>query len=811
IQGRGFESPIVGESVLIEGIVVGDFQEGDGDAFNTDLGGFYVQEEAADYDNDDATSEGIFVFAPDGINVESGDIVKVTGQVAEFNGLTQINEVSSIEIIGSSELPAPVAITLPATDEVLEAVEGMLVVFPQELVISEYFNFDRFGEIVLGLPMEGRELIFQPTSYLDPENEEAIQAALEYIENSTITLDDARTVQNPDPARHPNGEVFDLENLFRGGDLVQNAEGVLSFSFGAYRIQPTAGADYIAANPRSDQPEFVGGSLKVASFNVLNYFTSFGSRGADNATEFERQRAKIIAAISNINADIVGLIEIENNTEAIENLVSGLNAAMGEGTYDYINTGVIGTDAIKVAFIYKPVSVEPVGKYAVLTTDVDPRFIDTRNRPALAQTFREKETDQVLTVVVNHLKSKGSGCGAGDDDPYQGNCNLTRTQAAEALVDWLATDPTNSGDPDYMIIGDLNAYDKEDPIQAILKGTDDEAGTEDDYVDLLKAFEGEFAYTYVFDAQFGYLDYALVSTSLYEQISGATAWHINSEEPDILDYDITFKKDAQDALYQPNPYRSSDHDPVIVGLNLAPAVCTVEPSLPVRGRRGRTVYPKLVIFPAPVSDASGVTQKIKLLSFSENDELIVISKNPITATPKDGKTYRASEVFGEGEQINEGVFVIGKDNKWMSQYAVSGLEPSTRYYVAVFILTQGKDCGPNYLEEVVAYESFVTQKSKFYEDFEDLIDKLKDHVINVYPNPVNDVFYINIPSRTTQQVELLLGNFRGNVISLGKYNVKKGDNKLEIDVQHLQLPKNLYLLKVASHKQFYPIIRLSVE
>ena len=176
----------------------------------------------------------------------------------------------------------------------------------------------------------------------------------------------------------------------------------------------------------------------------------------------------------------------------------------------------------------------------------------------------------MLTVVVNHLKSKGSSCGAGDDDPDQGNCNGTRTAAAEALVDWLATDPTNSDDTDYMIIGDLNAYDREDPITAIREGADDEVETDDDFVDLLKAFEGEFAYSYVFDGQFGYLDYALVSQSLYEQIAGATAWHINSDEPDLLDYDISFKQDAQDSLYAPNPYRSSDHDPVVVGVSLTP-------------------------------------------------------------------------------------------------------------------------------------------------------------------------------------------------------------------------------------------------
>ena len=112
-----------------------------------------------------------------------------------------------------------------------------------------------------------------------------------------ITLDDGRTAQNPDPAIHPNGLVFDLTNTFRGGDVVQNVTGVIDYRFDLYRIQPTGGAVYTPTNLRSAQPADVGGNIKVASFNVLNYFTTLGSRGADTPEEFERQRTKIIAAL----------------------------------------------------------------------------------------------------------------------------------------------------------------------------------------------------------------------------------------------------------------------------------------------------------------------------------------------------------------------------------------------------------------------------------------------------------------------------------------------------------------------------------
>lgn len=584
VQGSGGVSPLEGQTVTIEGVVIGDFQEGDGDAFDSDLGGFFVQEEVGDVDGDPETSEGVFVFTKNAStsvpDVSHGQIVRVTGKVDEFFDLTRLTEVSSVEIVGGGDAPTPVDVRLPISSrDALERYEGMLVRFPQAFVISEYFNFDRFGEVVLALPPEGLDRLYQPTSYAEPEEAAAAEEANRLRK---IVLDDGRTEQNPDPARHPNGEVFDLSNRFRGGDVVENATGVLSYGFGAYRIQPTRGAGYTKANPRPEAPTDVVGSLRVASFNVLNYFNGNGTgggfpttRGADTPEELERQTAKIISVIARLDAAIIGLIEVENDPagerSALDDLVDALDAEVGEGTYDYVRTGVIGTDEIKVGLLYKPEVVARAGDYAVLDA---PSFTDPnnlgqqKNRPALAQTFREKTTGGVFTVVVNHLKSKGSPCGEGDDSPVQGSCNGTRADAADVLVDWLAGDPTGSGDPDYLIIGDLNAYDEEDPIDQIREGADDVLGTADDYVDLVEQYGGELAYSYVFDGEFGYLDYALAIHSLAEQVTGATEWHINADEPDILDYDTSFKKDAQDALYEPNPYRASDHDPVLVGLSL---------------------------------------------------------------------------------------------------------------------------------------------------------------------------------------------------------------------------------------------------
>ena len=162
--------------------------------------------------------------------------------------------------------------------------------------------------------------------------------------------------------------------------------------------------------------------------------------------------------------------------------------------------------------------------------------------------------------MVNHFKSKGGGNGCVDANDGQGNCAAIRAAAATALVTWLATDPTNSGDKDFMILGDLNAYAKEDAIMNI---------TGAGYTNLIEAFGGSTAYSYVFDGELGYLDHALSSVSLTEKVSGVTEWHINSDEPDAFDYNTNFRSAEQIATwYSPDAYRMSDHDPVIVGLNL---------------------------------------------------------------------------------------------------------------------------------------------------------------------------------------------------------------------------------------------------
>ncbi len=595
IQGSG--SSVIPGDYIISGVVVGDFQGSD------ELSGFFVQEEDADADADPATSEGIFVFCGGcSTDVSEGDLVEVTGPASEFFDMSQISatDAAAVSVVGTAALPTPVAIDLPVVapdvDAFYEAYEGMRVNFVDPLVVSEYFALQRYGQVVL----YPNARPYQYTQLDDTPTVAEYQAFLEDLERARVILDDDDNDQNsPLPAGvlyHPQPDGFSTgaqgTDYFRGGDTVTSLTGVLHWSWAgqsgtdAWRIRPTTSepAVFSPTNVRPATPPAVGGSLTVASFNVLNYFTtldepgavcgpsSLGCRGAHSEVERVRQLDKISAALSAMDADIVGVIEIENNADAsLQSLVGALPG------YDYVDTGVIGGDAIKVGFIYKPATVSLVGAPAILDSSVDPAFIDDKNRPVLAQTFEEIATGGQLTVAVNHLKSKGTPCddvgdvNAGDG---QGNCNGTRAAAATALVDWLASDPTGSGDTDALIIGDLNAYAGEDPIRNI---------TGAGYTDLLQSQIGSDVYGYLFDGQLGTLDYALSNASLTPQVAGVATWAINADEVNAFDYNDGIQDAAEqdfeakptgNSLYEANPFRSSDHDPVIVGLNLTVPVPT---------------------------------------------------------------------------------------------------------------------------------------------------------------------------------------------------------------------------------------------
>jgi len=580
VQGSGAASPLLGQRVTVEGIVVGD-HEGPAPA----LRGFFVQEEDAHADADPATSEGLFIFNGNADQVSVGDAVRVSGTVTEFDGMTELTQTTTTVLGSDRPLPTPAALAfpVPAVSD-LEALEGMGALLPQRLVIAEYFNFDRYGEVVVALPAAGEDFPMTPTAVFAPDDPAAAARASLNL-RSRITVDDGITAQNVAVTHPITGEPLISETMFRGGDAVTGLTGPVFQASGVYRILPYpdgggySGYEETAASP---EPEPVGGSLRVAWLNALNYFTTIGAscgpaqnedcRGADDAGEFERQRTKLLNALQGLDADVVGLGELENTpgVEVLADVAAGLNERVGADTWSYIaagTDGVVGPDVIKVGVLYRPDAVTPVGETAVLDTMafLDPNNTgEDRNRAAIAQSFRENATGEVFSVTVNHLKSKGSACGEAGEGGLVGNCDVTRTKAAAVLADWLATSPTGVPDADWLVLGDLNAYDHEAPITTFA-----DAG----YADLVKRFHGELAHSYVFDGQAGYLDHALGSASIGAQVTGVGHWNINADEPDIIDYDTSFKSDAQDVLFDPTtPYRSSDHDPVLVGLKLASGI-----------------------------------------------------------------------------------------------------------------------------------------------------------------------------------------------------------------------------------------------
>lgn len=582
IQGSGDASPLAGQNVTVEGIVSGDFQSMDGDAGN-DLGGFYIQSAAPD--GDAGTSDGIFVFDGENpaVDVNIGDRVVVSGLVQEYFGETQL-AASSVDVTGTATVNA-IQLSLPAAgfatnsdgDAIadLERYEGMLVQLSQSMSVTDLRNLERFG--ALGLSSGGR--LFQFTNSAAP-SVVAYAAYEEATAKRSLVLDDGRRSQNVAPIRYLD-LVASSGSSLRAGDSVAGLSGNLRYSRGSggsgaetWRLMPTVEPVFVVDNPRPGPPA-VSGTLKVASFNVQNYFSTTdtgadvcgpsgddGCRGADSALELSRQLEKIVTAITMMDADIIGLIELENNVgDSLDDIVNALNAAVGSTAYAAIASGTIGDDAIKTGFIYKSTTVAASGSQAVLDASVDARFNSSRNRPALAQTFRQLSNDARMTVIVNHLKSKGSDCEA-ESDPNtndgQANCNLTRTRAAAALADWADTDPTGSNDSDYLVIGDLNAYLQEDPITTL-----EAAGL----VNLITTNSGADAYSFLFDGRSGALDHALASSSLAPQVTEIIEWHINADESPAFDYNLEFGRDA--ALFDGStPYRASDHDPIIIGLEL---------------------------------------------------------------------------------------------------------------------------------------------------------------------------------------------------------------------------------------------------
>ena len=570
VQGTGDVSPLAGQTVTIEGVVTADHRTGG-------YKGIVIQTQGTggSMDATPGASDGIFVFlnalAP---TLAIGDLVSVTGSVSEYFGQTQVSPAAleGIEVVTAG---AGVPATTPLLDTVLgadrEQFENMYVAPTGDYRLASSHQLYNYGALWLNA---GADLNVKSTETTRPGDEAAAIAA----ENraNRIFLDDGWSLQVTNK-NHPGEQPYFTEDtVVRAGDTVDFGDNgyVLQWGFDDWRLQPVVPIDdaspadlkvgFASTNPRPASAPEVGGDAQVASFNVYNYFTTLKSenpdaRGAADADQFAIQKSKIVSAINGLDAEIVALMEIENSVKlgkpidsALADLVAGLNAAAGSEVWAYVPTpaalsDAATTDYITNAIIYKKDAVVPQGDS---TTVIDETVWGNAREP-IAQAF---DIDgRVVTVVANHFKSK-SDPKDGTPEPAdgQGFFNADRVEQAQSLLAFTDELKQTSGSDDLLLIGDFNAYGKEDPIDVFTA-----AGWSD-----LIADKAPGQYTYSFDGELGSLDHVIASPELSASITGAGVWGINSPEWSDRGY-------AYAATESGTPYRSSDHDPIVVGVSSA--------------------------------------------------------------------------------------------------------------------------------------------------------------------------------------------------------------------------------------------------
>ena len=620
IQGTGSATPYAGQAVTTTGVVTAVYSTG---GYN----GYYLQT-AGTGGAEDATpgaSDGVFVYSPDTAgSVALGQTLTVTGTAGEHYGLTQISvPAGGVQVAGEAGTVAPRELAFPLTEEEKEAHEGELLAPSGEWTVTDNYDVNRYGS--LGI-VPGTDPLDTPTAVALPgADAQAVAAA---NAQRLIVLDDGASV---DYSRSPgNGSplpYLDADDPVRvGASLDFRTPVILDFRYDAWSFQPLerltdANADRVepvaVEDDRAEEaaPEAVGGNVSVASFNVLNYFTTLGEevvgcgayrdregdpvttngclpRGAYETEDFLRQQEKIVTAINGLDTSVVALEEIENSEKfgldrdhSLAHLVDALNAAAGEEKWAYVASpedrpALADEDVIRSAFIYQPAEVTPIGDSVLLDDQVN---FDNAREP-LAQHFRvadgtvEGVAGTDFVAITNHFKSKGGSGASGDNADTgdgQGAYNGDRTRQAEALVAFADRMAAEAGTDRVLLLGDFNAYAQEDPIRVIEAAGYISQGAKTD----------EYSYTY--DGAVGSLDHVFASPAADATVTGQDIWMINANESIALEYS-RYNYTAEN-LYAPDQWRSSDHNPILVGMQLdgtaVDPVDPVDPVTPVPGDR----------------------------------------------------------------------------------------------------------------------------------------------------------------------------------------------------------------------------------
>ncbi|HKU02341.1 MAG TPA: ExeM/NucH family extracellular endonuclease, partial [Arthrobacter sp.] len=612
IQGTGTASPLAGATVTTRGKVTAAFPTGG-------LNGYYLQTPGTGGDltaTNHAASDGIFIYSPATVgSVQAGDYVQVTGTVAEYYGMTQLSVTAAEGLTKLTEAAPevkPTVFTLPATETFRESLEGMLLAPQGPMTVSDNYSLNQYGEIGLA---GGTTPLVQPTA-VAPLGSAEYTATVADNAARGIKLDDGSSTNFLKDAA-TKAEVLPYltttDPVRVGSPATFTTNVVLGYANNSWKLQPLThltDANKATVQPasfgatRTEAPAAVGGNVKIASFNVLNYFPTTGdtlsgctfyedrdgnpitvrggcdARGAANAANFQRQQDKIVSAISKTGADVVTLMEIENSAQfgknrddALAKLVEALNIAT-PGVWDYVRSPanappLADEDMIRTAFIYKKAVAEPVGESIIHNDTV--AFANARK--PLAQVFKPvgATDDKKFIAIANHFKSKGSAATPDDTDKGQGNSNLARTAQAKSLLDFANSLQQSKGTDKVFLIGDFNSYGKEDPIN-VLTGAG--YANQDDKA---KNADGSAKHSYLYGGLVGSLDHILASPAANGVVTGADIWNINSVESVALEYS-RYNNNVTN-YYAPDQFRASDHDPVVVGLDLPAAPASVDLNL----------------------------------------------------------------------------------------------------------------------------------------------------------------------------------------------------------------------------------------
>lgn len=518
VKGVGSKPLAPGRRVTVAGTVTAAFT-----APRT-LGGFYLQQAGGH----GQPPVGLFVYQPHrgrSAYPTAGARVLVSARTGRYRGHIQLERVERIIGCGPDRTLRAWTLPLPAKAAQLQRLEDVLVQVPGRLTVTSNYELAHYG--TLELSVGGR--LFQPA------NGTAAVAG----EPAGVLLDDGSYHARPRPTPYLDGN-----GTRRLGSEVIDLTGVLTKAFGRWRIQPSTPPHFRDTNPRQSPPLRTG-SLRIASFNLENYFVTLAARGADNAAAFRRQQHKLIRAVIGLDADVLALHEVENRPRAVAALVHAVNAASpGEARYLAAAAGMDhGDGAIRTVLLYRDQRLAPESVWI----NEDPVF----TRPPVAANFQRLSGEaRALVVVAAHLKSK-SGCPArGALDRGQGCWGSLRRRQAVALSKWLQRLQAEIGHRRFLLVGDFNSYAGEAAVRTLRS-----AGLRNLIAERVAPAD---RYTYVYHGSAGYLDYALATPALAETVGRVAIWHINADEPRFLGY--------TNSRVEPTPYRSSDHDPVLVEL-----------------------------------------------------------------------------------------------------------------------------------------------------------------------------------------------------------------------------------------------------